>query len=78
MRGMTLEDRITEVEQKFNEKQAEREECLQEMLRLQGEHRVLLSLLNEKKGSEPGETSASVPVSDKANVIEATAAEENK
>lgn len=45
---MNIASRLTEVEQKFNTKQSERdehlklaEECLEEMHRLQGEYRVL-------------------------------------
>lgn len=53
---MTLEDRILEVEQKFNTKQAERDkflkdadERLEEMHRLQGEYRALTTIKDEKE-----------------------------
>lgn len=55
---MTLDERITESEQKFNTQQAQREgllkqaeECLTEMAKLQGEWRLLKELINEV--SEP-------------------------
>lgn len=51
---MTLEDRILEVEQKFNTKQAERDkflkdadERLEEMHRLQGEYRALTTIKDD-------------------------------
>lgn len=56
---MTLENRIEEVSQKFEAKKSERtkhlqdaEECMVEMNRLQGEHRLLTELLQEKVAAE--------------------------
>ncbi len=56
---MTLEERITESEQRFELKKQERdkllqsaEECLTEMTKLQGEWRMLQELLNEQKSAE--------------------------
>lgn len=56
---MDIANRIKEAEQKFNTKQAERddhlrqaEECLEEMHRLQGEYRALLSMQEEKSAAK--------------------------
>lgn len=57
---MTIEARISEAEQKFNTKQAEKdnylklaEECQTEMTKLQGEWRVLNELLEVVSEPDP-------------------------
>jgi hypothetical protein len=68
---MNLETRVQETEQKFNTKQAERdehlkkaEECLTEMAKLQGEWRLLQELKAEeepKKSDKKATTIEAVP-----------------
>lgn len=62
---MTLQDRIQDVTQKFNTKQAEHsehtraaEECMAEMNRLQGEFRLLNELIEEKTERNEGDDRA--------------------
>jgi len=57
---MTIENRIAEAEQKFEQLKSQRdellrqaEELLTEMTKLQGEYRVLIELKNDTTLSEP-------------------------
>lgn len=85
---MNIQDRLLEASKKFNTKQIERdehlkaaEECLEEMHRLQGEHRIL-SVLSERRkvssGAIGSERSRAERNNQEANVIEAVPAGENK
>ena len=66
---MTLSDRIEEVEQKFNTKRAEydahiraADECMVEIHRLEGEHRLLQSIeLPSKVDADPATTIEAIP-----------------
>lgn len=72
---MNIAERIQELEQTFNTKQAERqellkkaEECQLEMTKLQGAYNILKELQEEQENNEP----------DPAEVIEAKPEEETK
>jgi hypothetical protein len=74
---MTIQERIRESEQKFNELQAIREqhikqaeEELQEMTKLQGEWRVLKQLEAEENGDSEDMSESEVKVSEDATTIE--------
>lgn len=81
---MNIQDRLLEVTQKFNTKQVERdnhlksaEDCLEEMHRLQGEHRAFTALAEEEKEQSANKEPEMQETTSEANVIEAVPAEEN-
>ena len=73
--AMTIQERILDSSQKFEQKKAEREqhvqmaeECLTEMAKLQGEYRVLNKILAEekpKKANKEATVIEAVPEEDK-------------
>jgi len=67
---MTIEERIKNAEQRFNELDTQRNSINEEMAKLQGEWRVLQDMLKEQESSdEPNKEAA---------VIEAVPEEESK